>query len=90
MHSSDENMLIIRGNTRVADIYLSEYMRIFNHYRFRARFNLDHNTATPDPAAGNTSDQTLKATPVWIKPYYNANDPGRYQERLLFSGSELT
>lgn len=33
--SNDENMLVIRGNTRVADIYLGEYMRLWNHYAFR-------------------------------------------------------
>ena len=29
--SNDENMLVIRGNTRVADIYFGEFMRIFDH-----------------------------------------------------------
>jgi phosphatidylserine/phosphatidylglycerophosphate/cardiolipin synthase-like enzyme len=33
--SNNENMLVIRGNTRVADIYLGEYMRLYNHYAFR-------------------------------------------------------
>ncbi len=33
---NDENMLIIRGNQRVADIYFTEFNRIFNHYYFRA------------------------------------------------------
>lgn len=33
--SNDENMLLICGNTRVADIYLGEYMRLWNHYAFR-------------------------------------------------------
>jgi phosphatidylserine/phosphatidylglycerophosphate/cardiolipin synthase-like enzyme len=32
---NDENMLIIRGNKRVADVYLGEYMRLWNHYAFR-------------------------------------------------------
>lgn len=32
---NDENMMIIRGNQRVADIYLTEFMRLFNHYYFR-------------------------------------------------------
>ncbi|MGE0790936.1 MAG: phospholipase D-like domain-containing protein [Sandaracinaceae bacterium] len=31
MSSNDENMLVIRGDTRVADIYLGEFMRIFDH-----------------------------------------------------------
>jgi phosphatidylserine/phosphatidylglycerophosphate/cardiolipin synthase-like enzyme len=33
--SNDENMLIIKGNTRVADIYLGEFFRIFDHLYFR-------------------------------------------------------
>jgi len=32
---NDENMLIVRGNTRVADIYLGEFMRLFSHFSFR-------------------------------------------------------
>jgi len=33
--ANDENMLLIRGNARVADIYLSEFDRIFRHFYFR-------------------------------------------------------
>ena len=32
---NDENMLLVRGDTRVADIYFGEYMRVFAHHRFR-------------------------------------------------------
>lgn len=87
--SSDENMLVIRGDTAVADIYLSEYMRLFNQYRFRARLGLAENTAGPDPKTGATIDTTLKITPDWTAPFYSPTDPGRFQERLLFSGQPL-
>ena len=33
---NDENMLLIRGDRRVADIYFTEFNRLFNHYYFRA------------------------------------------------------
>ena len=33
--TNDENMIIIKGNWRTADIYFTEFMRIFNHYYFR-------------------------------------------------------
>jgi len=33
--NNDENMLIVEGNTRVADIYLTEYMRVWTHFQFR-------------------------------------------------------
>jgi phosphatidylserine/phosphatidylglycerophosphate/cardiolipin synthase-like enzyme len=32
---NDENLLVIRGDTRVADIHLGEFMRLFNHFYFR-------------------------------------------------------
>ena len=30
--SNDENMLVIKGDTRVADIYFGEFMRLFDHH----------------------------------------------------------
>jgi hypothetical protein len=35
VNTNDENMLVIRGDKRVADIYFGEFMRIFAHHRFR-------------------------------------------------------
>jgi len=35
-NDNDENMLIIRGEQRVADIYFTEFNRLFNHYYFRS------------------------------------------------------
>ncbi|NKN36124.1 hypothetical protein HFC70_07105 [Agrobacterium sp. a22-2] len=34
--SNDENMLIIRGDLRAADIYFTEFNRLFFHYYFRS------------------------------------------------------
>jgi hypothetical protein len=39
LKSNDENMLLIRGNTRVADIYLTEFDRILRHFYFRDAAN---------------------------------------------------
>ena len=33
--TNDENMLVIRGDTRVADIYFGEFMRVFDHHYAR-------------------------------------------------------
>jgi hypothetical protein len=33
--TNDENMVLIRGDRRVADIYFGEFMRVFAHHRFR-------------------------------------------------------
>jgi phosphatidylserine/phosphatidylglycerophosphate/cardiolipin synthase-like enzyme len=35
MNTNDENMLLIRGDRRMADIYFGEFMRVFAHHRFR-------------------------------------------------------
>lgn len=32
---NDENMLLVRGDKRVADIFFGEFMRVFAHHRFR-------------------------------------------------------
>ena len=31
----EENMLVIQGNTTMADIYLTEFFRLWNHCAFR-------------------------------------------------------
>jgi len=33
--TNDENMLVIKGDKRIADIYFGEYMRLYTHYAFR-------------------------------------------------------
>jgi phosphatidylserine/phosphatidylglycerophosphate/cardiolipin synthase-like enzyme len=33
---NDENMIVVRGDRRTADIYATEFNRIFNHYYFRS------------------------------------------------------
>jgi phosphatidylserine/phosphatidylglycerophosphate/cardiolipin synthase-like enzyme len=33
---NDENMIVVRGDRRTADIYSTEFNRIFNHYYFRS------------------------------------------------------
>lgn len=43
---NDENMVVIRGNTRVADIYLGEFMRLWNHHAFRE--SRSFNNADPE------------------------------------------
>lgn len=46
---NDENMLVIRGNTRVADIYIGEFMRLFSHYSFRESLNWRKLNDPPKP-----------------------------------------
>lgn len=74
--SNDENMLVIRGNTRVADIFLGEFMRNFNHFRQR---NLVNEMSDEELA------RSFFLTPddSWTRPYYEDGSPEK-AERLLF------
>jgi phosphatidylserine/phosphatidylglycerophosphate/cardiolipin synthase-like enzyme len=50
---NDENMLVIRGSRRAADIYLTEFNRLFNHYYFRS-VTEDVRTFRSRPAGGDS------------------------------------
>jgi len=63
---NDENMLLIRGNTRVADIYLTEFDRIFRHFYFRDVAN--DLEAKGKEAKGAFLDETSNWTDSYFKP----------------------
>ncbi len=74
--ANDENMLLIRGETRVADIYLTEFDRLFRHFYFR-------NVANEIEAKGGDAtdaflDETDSGPAVWTKSYFR---PGAFQTR---------
>lgn len=63
-NDNDENMLIIRGDTRVSDIYFTEFNRLFNHFYFRSVYeNLKSNN--------KTSSESLFLLPndSWLEKY---------------------
>jgi phosphatidylserine/phosphatidylglycerophosphate/cardiolipin synthase-like enzyme len=75
---NDENMLIIRGDSRVADIYLGEFMRLFNHFYFR-------NVANNIPTNGRKrSSGHLTPDDSWRKPYYREGSV-KQKERVYFA-----
>jgi phosphatidylserine/phosphatidylglycerophosphate/cardiolipin synthase-like enzyme len=76
--NNDENMLIIRGDTRVADIYLGEFMRLYTHYRFRAFAQQAAAEGRPPAKLFLAEDNS------WTEPYYDESR-AKYQERLLFA-----
>jgi phosphatidylserine/phosphatidylglycerophosphate/cardiolipin synthase-like enzyme len=53
--NNDENMVIIRGNTRVADIYLGEFMRLFSHHAFRESLKWRQPGEKPKPLVTDDS-----------------------------------
>jgi phosphatidylserine/phosphatidylglycerophosphate/cardiolipin synthase-like enzyme len=82
---NDENMLLVRGNTRVADIYMTEFDRIFRHFYFRDIAN--------ELAAAQTSDDAqaifLDETDGWTDSYFK---PGtlKSNRRLMFFDKPTT
>ena len=75
---NDENMLVIRGNKRVADIYLGEYLRLWNHYAFRE-------WVASKPVPSEARPQFLKTDNKWWREYFDDTD--RSRQRQYFSGS---
>jgi len=83
-NDNDENMVVIRGDLRVADIYLTEFNRLFNHYYFRAVMEQvlrDHPDANQDESLFLTEDDS------WTKKY----KPGSLRSKrvALFTNMEI-
>jgi len=72
--SNDENMLLIRGNQRVADIYMTELDRIFVHF-------YDRDAMNRSAAKGEDKDFIhLDTTGQWLDSNFTA---GSYKNRRL-------
>lgn len=75
--TNDENMLVIRGNQRVSDVYLGEFMRLFAHHAFREFVERTAATvATAAPKHLSLGD--------WWRDYFG--DSSRARQRRLFAG----
>ena len=82
--TNDENSLIIRGDTSIMDIYITEFMRMFEHYWFRA--HLQGKTAGgKKKKTVEARIQGLKNDSSWSDPYYKAGTRER-TDRLAFAG----
>lgn len=56
--ANDENMLVIPADTRVADIYFGEFMRVFDHLYARYIVGVMQDKGTSDPKAGFLKEKT--------------------------------
>jgi phosphatidylserine/phosphatidylglycerophosphate/cardiolipin synthase-like enzyme len=65
--ANDENMVVIRGNTRVADIYFGEFMRIFDHLYSRYIVGKMKQAGTNDPEAGFLKEDAKDWVPGHFK-----------------------
>lgn len=80
--TNEENMLIVRDDKRVADIYFGEYMRTFAHYAFREAVYI-HEQQGENPE--DWKPQDLIADQSWLKRYTKPTSDGALR-RTYFSG----
>jgi phosphatidylserine/phosphatidylglycerophosphate/cardiolipin synthase-like enzyme len=85
-HTNDENMLVIQGDKRIADIYFGEFMRLYTHYAFReaVKWAMERKEfGKPDQWKPNY----LIENDSWMADYFNVADTsGRYVRRRYFAG----
>lgn len=74
--SNDENMIIVRGDRRVADIYFTEFNRLFNHYYFRAVHEATEQAGHGD---GGSSLFLKETAEEWLPKY----KPGLLKRKRL-------
>ena len=84
--TNDENMLVIRGDKRIADIYFGEYLRLYNHYAFREAvkwYMEKQKKSTPE----SWRPQFLVDDDKWLSSYFATDDTsGRFARRVYFAG----
>jgi len=81
-NANDENMLVIQGDTRVADIYLGEFMRSFSHYAFREAVKIARERGETD-----WRPSFLVPDASWQKDYFTPKT-SRFLRRVYFSGKD--
>jgi phosphatidylserine/phosphatidylglycerophosphate/cardiolipin synthase-like enzyme len=84
--TNDENMLVIRCNKRIADIYFGEFMRLYSHYAFREAvkwYMQKRKNGTPE----SWQPQFLADHDGWMTQYFDPDDTsGRRARREYFAG----
>ncbi|MEL1252244.1 phospholipase D-like domain-containing protein [Flavobacterium sp. DGU38] len=76
--NNDENTLVIRGNKDVADLYFTEFVRIFNHYYARyTALKMSENPNAENPIHLKTESSK------WVSSFYNPNGL-KYKRKKMF------
>lgn len=76
---NDENTLIIKGDKRVADIYFTEYVRLFDHFSFREWINKNRDQFEP----------FLDETGKWINKYFDSDEYLSVKRKKVFKNMVL-
>jgi hypothetical protein len=83
---NDENMLTIRSDPRVADIYFGEFMRIFDHLyaRYLAK-KIQEGKKKPKPKGTGGSSGYLRPDSSWMAAHFGTGPKSR--RRQYFHGA---
>jgi hypothetical protein len=73
--NNDENMILIRGSTRVADIYMTEFDRLFRHFYFR---DVANDVERQRKKGEQPKKVFLEPTDAWTDDYFK---PGGFKSR---------
>ena len=71
---NDENTLVIKGDDRVADIYFTEYVRLFDHFAFREWLGEHKQVFNP----------FLNEDGKWVDNYFDNPDLRNVKRKLIF------
>ena len=87
--TNDENMLVIRGDKRIADIYFGEYLRLYTHYAFREAVRIfmeKKKRGTPE----DWKPQFLVDDDSWMGPYFDPLDRSARDTRRTYFGGPMS
>ena len=73
-NDNDENMILVRGNKRAADIYFTEFNRLFFHFYFRSVVE-----ATGRAGRTDNASRFLDETDGWLSKY----KPGSLKQKRV-------
>ncbi len=71
---NDENTMVIKADDRVADIYFSEFVRLFDHFSFREWLN-NH---------AKEFDPFLDETGQWVNKYFDNPEYLSFKRKMVF------
>jgi phosphatidylserine/phosphatidylglycerophosphate/cardiolipin synthase-like enzyme len=78
LSSNDENMLLVRGNTRVADIYLTEFDRLLRHFYFRDM------AAELHKKGDDAKSKFLDEKGTWVGEHFSKNGMKSRRRQMFF------
>jgi len=87
MQDSNTSDMIFSTAKTIA--YLTEFMRLFTHYEFRARVAAQPGSAGTASPGVTKGRRYLDPTSTWVRRWYEAGS-ARAKERQMFAGSRVT